>query len=374
MGVIGLDWSQVHQKKSSGPLSPFLALCSILYGTGVKLRLSGYKHRRFKKKSLPGFVVSIGNLTAGGTGKTPAVIMLARWALKEGYRVAVLSRGYRGRYREKFLEVSDGEAIKADPQESGDEAYLLARKLAGIPIVISKKRYIAGSFAHGKFGTNFFVLDDGFQHLELKRDLDLVLIDAASAFGNGHLLPWGPLREPVDQLVRADIAILTRFSNQRSAQRTTDLLDEKFPETPIFCADHEPEKVVFPQLNESHEPDFLKGKCVLAFAGLARPEVFRETLIRLGADLVYFKSFRDHYRFKPNEIQALIQMREDLGAQYILTSEKDWVRMAAFAPMCPEMGYLSIKFTMVSDQDGFFRMIKGAIKSKKILVNQRIRG
>jgi tetraacyldisaccharide 4'-kinase len=362
MGVTGLDWSQVHQKKSLGPLSPLLALCSILYGTGVKLRLSSYKHRCFKKKSLPGFVVSIGNLTAGGTGKTPAVIMLARWALKEGYRVAVLSRGYRGRYKEKFFEVSDGEAIKADPQKSGDEAYLLARKLDGIPIVISRKRYIAGSFAHRKFGTNFFVLDDGFQHLELKRDLDLVLIDAASSFGNGHLLPWGPLREPTDQLARADVVILTRFSNQKSAQRTTDLLNEKFPAIPIFCADHKPEKVVFPQLNESHDLDFLKGKRVLAFAGLARPEVFRETLIRLGADLVYFKSFRDHYRFKPNEIQALIQMREGLGAQYLLTSEKDWVRMAAFAPMCPEMGYLSIKFTMVSDQDGFFKMIKGAIK------------
>jgi tetraacyldisaccharide 4'-kinase len=374
MGVIGLDWTQVHQKKSSVLLSPFLAVCSILYGTGVKLRLSGYKYRRFKKKSLPGFVVSIGNLTVGGTGKTPSVIMLARWALKEGYRVAVLSRGYRGRYREKVLEVSDGEAIKADPQDSGDEAYLLARKLGGIPIVISRKRYIAGSFAYGKFGTNFFVLDDGFQHLELKRDLDVVLIDAASSFGNGHLLPWGPLREPIDQLARADIAILTRFSHQNSAQRTTDLFNEKFPEIPIFCADHEPEKVVFPQLNESHEPDFLKGKRVLAFAGLARPEVFRETLIRLGADLVYFRGFRDHYRFKPNEIKALIQMGEELGAQYLLTSEKDWVRMAAFAPMCPKMGYLSIAFTMVSDQDGFFKMIKGAITSKKILVNSRIRG
>lgn len=372
MGLIGLDWGQVHQKKSSGPLSPFLAFCSILYGTGVKLRLSGYKHRCFKKKSLPGFVVSIGNLTAGGTGKTPSVIMLARWALKEGYRVAVLSRGYKGRYREKFLEVSDGESIKVDPQESGDEAYLLAKKLAGIPIVISRKRYIAGSFAHGKFGTNFFVLDDGFQHLALKRDLDLVLIDAASPLGNAHLLPWGPLREPVDQLARTDIAILTRFSNQTSAQRTTDLLNEKFPEIPIFCADHKPEKVIFPHLNESHEPDFLKGKRVLAFAGLARPEVFRETLIKLGVDLVYFKGFRDHYRFKPNEIRALIQMREKLGGQYLLTSEKDWVRMAAFAPMCSEMGYLSIQFKMISDQDRFFKMIKGAIESKKILLSPKV--
>jgi len=374
MGVLWPDWDRIHQDKSFGFWSPLLAFFSILYGAGIMLRLSACRRKRFKRRPLPGFVVSIGNLTVGGTGKTPAVIMLARWANNEGYRVAILSRGYGGLSKEKIIEVSDGEVIKADPQDSGDEPNLIARNLTGIPVVVSRKRFNAGLFAYEKFETNFFILDDGFQHLGLKRDLDLVLIDAASSFGNGHLLPWGPLREPIDQLARADIAILTRFSNQNSAQRTTDLLNEKFPAIPIFCADHEPEQVVFPQLNESHEPGFLKGKRVFAFAGLARPEVFRETLIRLGADIVYFKSFRDHYRFKPNEIQALIQMRKELGAQYLLTSEKDWVRMAAFAPMCPEMGYLSIKFTMVSDQDGFFKMIKGAIKSKKNFVNQRIRG
>jgi len=362
MGVIGLDWSQVHQKKSSGPLTPFLALFSIIYGAGVKIRLSGYKHGCFKKKFLPGFVVSIGNLTVGGTGKTPSVMMLARWALKEGYRVAVLSRGYKGRYRDTFLEVSDGKDIKADPQDSGDEAYLLARKLTGIPIVISKDRYSAGCFAQGKFGTNFFILDDGFQHLALNRDLDIVLIDAESAFGNGQLLPWGPLRETIDQLARADITVLTRFSTQDAAQSTLHLLNEKFPEIPVSYADHEPEKVVFPQLDESHEPVFLEGKRVLAFAGLARPEVFRETLIRLGADLVYFKGFRDHYQFKPNEIRNLIHMRERLGAQYLLTSEKDWVRIAAFAHKCPELGYLSIQFKVIPDPEGFFKMIKDAIK------------
>jgi len=361
MGVIGLDWSQIHQKKSSGPLTPFLALCSSLYGAGVKLRLSGYKHECFKKRSLPGFVVSIGNLTVGGTGKTPSVMMLARWALNEGYRVAVLSRGYGGRYRDKVLEVSDGETIKADPLDSGDEAYLLAKKLDGIPIVISRDRYTAGSFAHGKFGTNFFILDDGFQHLALKRDLDIVLIDSESAFGNGHLLPWGPLRELIEQLVRADIIVLTRFRTQDSANRIKDLLNKKFPEIPVCYADHEPENVIFSQINASHPPDFLEGKRVLAFAGLARPEVFRGTLIRLGADLVYFRGFRDHYRFKPNEIQNLIHMKERLGAQYLLTSEKDWVRIADFAHECPELGYLSIRFKLISNPDKFFKMVKNAI-------------
>jgi tetraacyldisaccharide 4'-kinase len=289
-------------------------------------------------------------------------MMLARWALKEGYRVAVLSRGYGGQYRDNLLEVSDGEAIKADPQDSGDEAYLLAKKMDGIPIVISRDRYIAGSFARGKFGTNFFILDDGFQHLALNRDLDIVLIDSESAFGNGHLLPWGPLRESMDQLARADIIVLTRFRTQDAAKSTMDLLNEKFPEIPVCYADHEPENVIFPQINESHAPDFLEGKRVLAFAGLARPEVFRETLIRLGTDLVYFRGFRDHYRFKPNEIQKLIHMRERLGAQYLVTTEKDWVRIAALAQKCPELGYLSIQFKVISDPDKFFKMIKNAIK------------
>jgi tetraacyldisaccharide 4'-kinase len=334
-----------------------LILFSILYGAAARFRTATYKWRGFNKKSLPGFVVSIGNLTAGGTGKTPAVIMLAQWALKQGYRVAVLTRGYGRLSKAKVLEVSDGEVIKVDSRESGDEPYLLAKKLTGVPIIISSKRFTAGSFAHRKFGANFFILDDGFQHLGLKRDLDLVLIDAMSPFGNGHLLPWGPLREPIDQLARAGALILTRFSNQNATQRTTLLLNEKFPGMPIFRADHKPEKVVFPALNESHKPDFLKGKRVLGFAGIARPEVFRETVAKLGAHLVYFKDFKDHHRFRPTEIKYLIKVKEEIGAQYLLTSEKDWARMTTFAPSCPEIAYLSIKFSLVADQDRFFRMI-----------------
>ena len=365
MGVLLPDWGRIHHGESPGFWSPLLAVFSILYGAAVWFRMSTYKRRCYKKKSLPGFVVSIGNLTAGGTGKTPAVVMLAQWAVKQGYRVAVLTRGYGRRSKTKVLEVSDGEVIKADCRESGDEPYLLARKLTGVPVIISSKRFTAGTFAHRKFGANFFILDDGFQHLGLKRDLDLVLIDAIRPFGNGHLLPWGPLREPIDQLTRAGAFILTRFSNKNSAQRTIYLLNEEFPEIPIFCADHKPEKVVFPQLNVSHRPDFLKGKRVLAFAGIARPEVFRETITQLGANLVYFKCFKDHYRFKPKEIQSLIKMREGLGAQYLLTSEKDWVRMTTFTPMCPEMAYLSIEFKLVSDQDGFFKLISKSYANSK---------
>jgi tetraacyldisaccharide 4'-kinase len=228
MGVLWPDWGRIHHGESPGFWSPLLTVFSILYGAAVRFRVTIYKRRGFKKKILPGFVVSIGNLTAGGTGKTPAVVMLARWALNQGYRVAVLTRGYGRLSKAKVLEVSDGEVIKADCRESGDEPYLLAKKLTGVPVIISSKRFTAGTFAHRKFGANFFILDDGFQHLGLKRDLDLVLIDAIRPFGNGHLLPWGPLREPIDQLARAGALILTRFSNQNSTQRTTYLLKSRF--------------------------------------------------------------------------------------------------------------------------------------------------
>ena len=362
MGVFGPDWSQIHQKETSGLLSVVLAFFSVLYGAGVKLRLRAYSGGLFKRKSLPGFVVSIGNLTVGGTGKTPAVIMLAKWALNEGFRVALLSRGYGGRYRKKVLEVSDGNSIKADPRDAGDEPYLLAKKLSGIPVVISGKRYAAGIFAHEKFGCNFFILDDGFQHLELRRDLDLALIDAAKPFGNGHLLPRGPLREPVDQLARADACILTRCGVQGSGDKLLNFLGEGSPAIPIFYADHLPEKVVFPFLDEVHEPGILKGKRVVAFAGIARPEIFKQTLVGLGADPVYFKGFRDHYIFKQDEIQALIHMKDKLGAQYLITTEKDWVRIASVVPACHDMAYLCIEFALLSDQDDFFRMIKNEIK------------
>ncbi len=363
MGIFEPDWSRIHQKESLGLWSPFLAFFSILYGVGCRFRLWAYSKGVFKRRSLPGFVVSIGNLTTGGTGKTPAVVMLARWARSKGYHVAILSKGYGGRYKGKVLEVSDGSRIKANPRESGDEPYLLAKKLPGIPVVISGKRFLAGLFAHKKFGCDFFILDDGFQHLDLKRDLDLVLIDSDNPFGNGHLLPWGPLREPFNQLARADASILTRVSPHGPGERALDFLKETFPTIPMFRADHLPSSVVFPHKNEVREPGFLKGKRTLAFAGIAKPEVFRHTLIGLGADVVYFKGFKDHYQFKRGEIQALIQMKEKLGAQYLLTTEKDWMRMASSAPVYPDMAHLCLEFVLLSDQDGFFRIIKDGINN-----------
>ena len=342
-----------------------MAFFSFLYGIGIRFRLWAYRTGLFKGRSLPGFVLSIGNITCGGTGKTPATIMLAKWASDEGYRVAVLSRGHGGKYRTKVHEVSDGKDIKSNSLLSGDEPILLARELKGIPVILSKKRYLAGMYAHKKYGTDFFILVDGFQHLELKRDLDLVLIDARSPFGNCRILPAGPLREPVDQLQRADAFIITRAGIGDAAKRSGEILEKRFPSIPIFSADHQPVKLIFPHRNEYRSPDFLKDKRVLAFAGIAYPETFRETLINLGTAPVYFKGFRDHHRFKREEIEDLILKAEKVGADYILTTEKDWVKIAPFAIICPKMACLCIEFRFQAGNNCLFRMIKDEVIKKR---------
>jgi len=355
------DWSQIQRGDRLGPWFPVLAFFSFFYGSGVRSRLWAYKWRLFKRERLPGFVLSIGNLTVGGTGKTPAVMMLAKWARDEGRRVAVLSRGFGGRYREELLEVSDGTHVKADPHSAGDEPCLLAAKLSGVPVIISRKRMLAGSFARKKFGCDFFILDDGFQHLELERDLDLVLIDASNPFGNGHLLPWGPLREPVSQLDRADAFILTRVGDDGPGTRAGEFLKARFPQTPVSCARHLPDKVVFPVSNKTHDPGFLKGKRVLAFCGIARPEMFKETISKLGVDIAYFKAFKDHYKFKWDDIRKLMELKEKYNAQILLTTEKDWVRLAVSGCEHPDISYLSIKFVLVSKKDRIFEMIKDSV-------------
>ena len=355
-----INWSGIHERRTLSPATLPLALLSYIYDLGVRFRLAAYQIS--KGKSLPGFVVSVGNLTAGGTGKTPAACMLAEWARDEGYRVAVLSRGYGGRYKGKVLQVSDGNHVNAGPFEAGDEPCLMAKKLEGIPVVISSRRYLAGLFAHKNFGTNFFVLDDGFQHLALKRDLDLVLIDAANPFGNRYLLPRGPLREPVTQLKRADAFIITRSAPNGPGDELTNDLKTRFPSKPIFKSDHLPERIIVPSTGSVHNVDLINGKGIMGFAGIARPDAFIKTLTELGAELVSFKAFRDHHPYSRRDIQELMDERRRLKAEYLMTTEKDWVRMEGFVPSYPNLAYLTIKFSLLDDRERFLKMVREKIE------------
>ncbi len=360
MGFFNPNWSRIHGDETFGPWSIPLSAFSLPYAAGSRLRSLAYEKGFIKRKNLPGFVVSIGNLTVGGTGKTPATSMLAAWTHKKGYRGAVLSRGYGGKYEDKVLVVSDGEQILTDSLQSGDEPFLLAKKIPEVPLILSRKRVDAGLFAHEKYGCDFFILDDGFQHFELQRDLDIVLMDAEKPFGNGHLLPRGPLRESVAHLKRADAFVLTRAHS--GGQKTQDFLQQRFPEIPVFCADHIPDRIVFPCTDEFRDPSSIKGVPILAFSGIAHPEFFLATLKGLGARIVFFKGFKDHYPYTEDDLRKLLLSAKNAGARYVLTTEKDWMRILHLKVMFPEMGYLGIAFKLLSGYDDFFGMVEERIR------------
>ena len=357
-----IDWAEIHEDKGFKPSYLPLSLLSLAYGISVRLRLKSIKNR--EGLSLPGFTVSIGNLTAGGTGKTPAACMMAEWALTEGYSVAVLSRGYAGKNREKVTVVSDGKDILAGPKEAGDEPYLMAARLPGVPVITAKDRYLAGITAYNRFASNFFILDDGYQHLRLKRDLNLLLLDASMPFGNHRMLPRGPLREPVDETARADAVILTRAGFLKNRNEIGNDLIHILRGKPLFMCEHQPHKVMLPSQNAVHDPSFLKGKRVVAFAGIARPGYFRNTLDRLGAEILSFRSFPDHHHFHYDEIKSLIREKEKTGADFLITTEKDWIKVSSLLSGNPYASYLTVSFDFLNDREAFFRMVRERIREQ----------
>ena len=349
-------WWQRQSEKSWSAFAPLLAPLAGLYHTGVTLRCLYYKKKWTRR--LPGFVVSVGNLSLGGTGKTPAVFMTAQWAFQEGHHVAILSRGYGGRYKEGVYVLSSGSEIYGTPHECGDEPYLLAQSLPGVPVILSRNRYLAGMEAYKRFGSRYFILDDGFQHLALKRDLDILLLDGRNPFGNRRLFPWGPLREPIGNIERADTIILTRANENSPNMGLQDFLEARFPGKPIFRSDHIPNKLILSNGSIMEDARFLQGKKVIAFSGIARPGSFRETLERLGARVLFFKAFKDHHPFRSKEVAWLFSKSQELGADFMLTTEKDWVRLDDEAKRRSEQGYLTIRLALLSGEDAFFSFLK----------------
>ncbi|MEJ2587437.1 MAG: tetraacyldisaccharide 4'-kinase [Deltaproteobacteria bacterium] len=369
MKAVGLQakkpvWSSIHDDASLRMSTPFLAFLSLVYRGGIYLRLKAYRRKLIREQALPGFVISVGNLTAGGTGKTPAVITLAKWAVGQGYRTAILSRGYGGRKQKRPLAVSDGSSILEDASVTGDEPYLMAGAVPGVPVVVFKNRYRAGLCAKKWFGTDIFLLDDGYQHLHLERDLNIALVDANNPFGNGHLLPWGPLREPIGELKRADAVVLTRYKQGDAAGGTEAFLTKRFPKMPLFQANHRPKEVIFTNASEPRPPEFLRFKRVAAFAGIAHPEVFKKTLENLGAEVVAFREFSDHHPYTSGDIRSLIQMKRDAGASFLLTTEKDWVRISDISPAGLDLAYLIIEFAFSTNGERFFQMIRDGLEKR----------
>jgi tetraacyldisaccharide 4'-kinase len=301
------------------------AVASWFYGRGAQLRRALYARGVFKVKRLPAPVISVGNLTVGGTGKTPVVAYLAGLWRDRGKRVAILSRGYGGRTQDP-ARLSDGERLYRQPPEVGEEPYWLARALPGVAVYTGACRHAAGLVAWEELKPDLFLLDDGFQHFQLHRELDLVLLDAAAPFGNGYLLPRGPLREPLTALSAAQAIILTRF-DPACHQVNLIAIQKGFPDKPVLTATISPVRVTPYPKGHSEEPEAIRHRALMAFAGLARPEVFAKTLLELETDLKGFQAFPDHHAYTPQELHNLVKLGQSRGAEALITTEKDWARL-----------------------------------------------
>jgi tetraacyldisaccharide 4'-kinase len=229
----------------------------------------------------------------------------------------------------------------------------MANSLDNVPVLVSRKRYLAGQTAINSFRSNFFILDDGFQHIHLKRDMDILLADAKNPFGNGHLLPWGPLREPLSGLKRADAILLTRAKN---------ILPEKhrqyFFNKPVFTGDHIPARIYFPFNEKEEELSYLEGKRVMAFSGIAKPASFKESLLNLGANIISFRIFGDHYPFNRKVIEELQKEQAALNAEVLITTEKDWARIQGIAMDIKSLAFLTINFVITSGKYELLKMVK----------------
>lgn len=348
-----------------------LFLLSKVYGKIVKTRLRNHRTGRLKSKRLPCFVISVGNITVGGTGKTPMTVYVAELVRQMGYKVAVLSRGYKGTFEASGGVVCNGHSVCCTPKESGDEPYMMAQTL-GVPLLAGKKRYALGIKAIEQFNAQVIILDDAFQHIQLKRDLDIVLLDAQNPFGNGALLPRGPLREPVSSLERCDTVIFTR-SDVKGCEpsRYHKWLGEK----PVLKTRHCPG--IFKILSASgHELDkkttdnFLmenRKKRALLFSGIANNSDFKKTCETMGMTIAGHLEFPDHYWYKAEDMALVLNQYKKLKADFIVTTQKDYVKIDNEFVIPKDLVVVGVSIKFMKNHDKNFKsLIKERIKSKDI--------
>ncbi|MDD5435360.1 MAG: tetraacyldisaccharide 4'-kinase [Nitrospira sp.] len=302
-----------------------LTFLSYLYKLIWIIRKWMYDKGIFKIKQLPSPVICVGNITAGGTGKTPTVMYIAKLLQEKRYRPVVLTRGYKRRSNAPVLPVSDGHKILTTPGESGDEPYLMALGLKNIPVIVGADRYRSGRFAIEKFGNNLFILDDGFQHLKLYRDINILLIDASNPFGNGAMLPAGILREPLTGISRADCIIISR-ANEGDKAKVEDAIRSYNKQSPVF---HSTLMItgISDSSGETYSPDYIKGKRALIFSGIGNPDSFKRSVDEMGGIIKNEIRFNDHHWYDIKDMEQISAQARDISADVIITTEKDMVRI-----------------------------------------------
>jgi tetraacyldisaccharide 4'-kinase len=346
-----------------------LFVLSRVYRNLVQLRITLYRQRILRPRTLGCLVVSIGNLTVGGTGKTPVVEVFSRVLTRHGRKVAVLSRGYRSRskpwpqrLRDFFLRrrddippriVSDGKRLMLNSEMAGDEPYMLANNLKNVVVLVDKDRVKSGRYAITEFDADTLILDDGFQYLCLKPRLNILLIDSTTPFDNHHMLPRGLLREPIKNLRRADFIFLTKSTGGKHLRHLKGFIKKHNHHAEIIECTHEPKYLVNLYTKEQLPLDYLKGKKIASICGIAAPESFEAFVRRFGAELVHFERYADHHRYSQQEVIDCVNEAIPKGADILLTTEKDAVRFPMLGRLDIPIIWMRVEIDILSGQETF---------------------
>lgn len=330
-----------------------LYLLSLPYGWAVCARSFFYSFKLLKTKTLPCPVISVGNITVGGTGKTPLVMTLAKRLMDRGISIAILSRGYKGTQTSEPV-VSDGKNLFLSPEESGDEPFLMAQVCKGVPVLIGKDRFENGGIALRQFGMKGLLLDDGYQHLPLHRDLDLLLIDSTLGFGDQHLLPRGILREPLSHLRRAHLFLLTKVEDNESCRPLEKKIHEIYPRAPVFHSHYQPTSLVDPK-GEQEELTSLRGKKTLALSGIANPGYFSSLLRKCGTEVVNEAIFPDHHLYVSKDLSYIKEKSK--GVDWIVTTEKDMLKLQKLGIDHLPIRSLRIEMKIWEEEEFFKRIV-----------------
>lgn len=335
-------------------LPPF----SALYSLATRLRLAAYRRHLFSVTKLDAPVISVGNITTGGTGKTPLVEWACRVIADQGKRVCVLTRGFGRQNPNEQIIVSDGNKILANASAAGDEPLLLAENLIGVAAVVcNSNRAVAGAWAINNLQSEVFVLDDGFQHLRLARDLNIVTIDATNPWGGG-LLPYGHLREPLSGLARADCVVLTRTEEPADLASITRTVQKIVGPAPIFRS--RMHTSALRDLNgEAVEHASLISQPVGAICGVGNPVSFFNHLRREGFELAFERALPDHYNYQQADVDNIVAEAKQKGARSILTTAKDAVKLSAFQFEIP-CYVLEIKIS-IAEEAGLIQLIRNQL-------------
>lgn len=340
-------------------LSHALLPLAVLYKGAVRMRRALYAKGVLPSRSLPCKVLSVGNLTVGGSGKTPMVASIAEGLKNRGYRVAILSRGYKGRREEAGGVVSDGQRILMEVGDSGDEAQMLAQGLKEVPVGVGKDRCRIGLQLCRSFKPEVIVLDDGFQHLRLRRDLDLLVVDSSFRPSKARLLPAGPLREPLEAMKEADIIVITYWDPRRPAEGLENTLRALCPGAALFHASASYEGLTDISSGETIPIEALRGRKICAISGTAKPRRFFDALRDLGLEVVGEEAREDHHPWREEELKEIIKMP---GIEAVVTTEKDAVRV----PACPyPIPIYSLRMRMRVLEETFWELIERRIFGEK---------